>query len=47
MTQVQPTDIIADVNTHKHTHAAVAITELGARVAELTIKVGWEGYHQL
>jgi hypothetical protein len=40
MTQVSPTDIIIGVDTHKHTHAAVASTGLGARVAELTIKVG-------
>ena len=47
MTQVSPTDIIIGVDTHKHTHAAVAITGLGARVAELTIKVGRQGYRQL
>src|SRR3954462_3742196 len=35
------------VDTHKPTHAAVAITGLGARVAELTIKVGRHGYRQL
>src|SRR4051795_13174481 len=34
-------------DSHKHTHAAVAITGLGARVAELTINVGRHGYRQL
>ena len=38
MSGTMPTDIIVGVDTHKHTHAAVAITGLGARVAELTIK---------
>ena len=47
MTQASPTDIIIGVDTHKHTHAAVAITGLGARVAELTIKVGRHGYRRL
>jgi transposase len=47
MIQASPTDIIIGVDTHKHTHAAVAITGLGARVAELTIKVGRHGYRQL
>jgi transposase len=47
MTQTSPTDIIIGVDTHKHTHAAVAITGLGARVAELTITVGRQGYRQL
>jgi transposase len=42
-----PTDIIVGVDTHKHIHAAVAITGLGARVAELTIKVGLAGYREL
>jgi hypothetical protein len=47
MIQASPTDIIIGVDTHKHTHAAAAITGLGARVAELTIKVGRHGYRQL
>ena len=47
MIQASPTDIIIGVDTHRHTHAAVAITGLGARVAELTIKVGRHGYRQL
>src|SRR5918997_2412501 len=42
-----PTDIIVGVDTHKHIHAAVAVTGLGARVAELTIQVGPAGYREL
>ena len=42
-----PTDIIIGVDTHKHTHAAVAITRLGARLGELTIQVGPAGYREL
>jgi transposase len=42
-----PTDIIVGVDTHKHTHAAVAITGLGARLGELTIEVGLDGYREL
>ena len=40
-------DIIVGVDTHKHIHAAVAVTGLGARVAELTIKVGLAGHREL
>ena len=47
MSEGLPTDIIVGVDTHKHTHAAVAITGLGARVAELTIQVGPAGYREL
>ncbi len=47
MNGTMPTDIIVGVDTHKHTHAAVAVTGLGACVAELTIKVGLAGYREL
>jgi transposase len=47
MSEGLPTDIIVGVDTHKHTHAAVALTGLGARVGELTIKVGPAGYREL
>ena len=40
-------DIIVGVDTHKHTHAAVAVTGLGARVGELTIRVDLGGYREL
>jgi hypothetical protein len=39
--------IIVGVDIDKHTHAAVAITRLGARVEELTIKVSLDGYREL
>ena len=47
MSEGLPTGIIVGVDTHKHTHAAVALTGLGARVAELTIRVGLGGYREL
>ena len=47
MSEAMPADIIVGVDTHKRTHAAVAITGLGARVAELTIQVGPAGYRGL
>jgi transposase len=47
MSEAGPTDIIVGIDTHKHTHAAVAITQLGARLGELTIRVGSEGYREL
>ena len=47
MSEGLPTDIIVGVDTHKHTHAAVALTGLGARVGELTIKAGPAGYREL
>jgi hypothetical protein len=47
MSGTMPTDIIVGVDTHKHTHAAVAVTGLGACVAERTIKVGLAGYREL
>src|SRR3712207_5724329 len=47
MSEARPPEIIVGVETHKHTHAAVALTGLGARVAELTIRVGLGGYREL
>ena len=47
MSEGLPTDIIVGVDTHKHTHAAVAVTGLGARVGDLTIRVGLGGYREL
>ena len=37
MSETLPDDIIVGVDTHKHIHAAVAITALGARLGTLTI----------
>jgi transposase len=39
--------IIVGIDTHKHTHTAVALTGAGARVGELTIRVGLGGYREL
>ena len=47
MSEAMPADIIVGVDTRKRTHAAVAITGLGARVAALTIQVGPAGYREL
>ena len=47
MSGTMPADVIVGVDTHKHTHAAVAVTGLGARVGELTIRVGLGGYREL
>jgi transposase len=47
MNEANPHGIIVGVDTHKHTHAAVAVTGLGARVGELTIRVGLGGYREL
>src|SRR3712207_9309101 len=47
MNEANPHSIIVGVDTHKHTHAAVAVTGLGARVGELTIRVGLGGYREL
>src|SRR3712207_9385909 len=47
MNEANPHSIIVGVDTHKHTHAAVAVTGLGARVGELTIEVGLAGYREL
>src|SRR5215210_2791862 len=47
MNEANPHDIIVGIDTHKHTHAAVAVTGLGARVGELTIRVGLGGYREL
>ncbi|MFC0386365.1 hypothetical protein [Muricoccus vinaceus] len=43
MSEARFTNIIVGFDTHKHTHAAVAITRLG----ELTIRVGSDGCRKL
>ena len=40
-------DIIVGVDTHKQTHAAVAVTGLGVRVAEVTVPACTRGYQDL
>ena len=47
MSEVVPPDILVGVDTHKHVHAAVAITALGARLGELSFPVSPEGYRRL
>ena len=47
MSEANPHDVIVGIDTHKNTHAAVAVTGLGARIGELTIPVGLGGYREL
>ena len=43
----RPTHVIVGVDTHKHTHVAVAITSLGARLASCEVTATHDGYHEL
>src|SRR3954447_24013382 len=47
MTEISPCEIIVGVDTHKDTHAAVAINTLGARLGAMTIPVSTTGYRDL
>jgi transposase len=47
MSEVVPPDILVGIDTHKHVHAAVAITALGARLGELSFPASPEGYRRL
>jgi transposase len=48
MSEVPPAaEVIIGVDTHKHVHAAVAISALGARLGATTVPVGLEGYREL
>ncbi len=47
MSEVVPPDILVGIDTHKHVHAAVAITALGARLGELSFPVSPEGCRRL
>ena len=47
MSETNPPDIIVGVDTHKQTHAAVAVTGLGVRVAEVTVPACTRGYQDL
>lgn len=47
MNEGMPTEVIVGVDTHKHTHAAVAISALGARLGAVTIPVSRKGYQEL
>jgi transposase len=47
LTETLSGEIIIGIDTHKHTHAAVVITTLGARLGTMTIPVSRTGYHDL
>ena len=47
MTETSPCEIIVGADTHKDTHAAVAINTLGARLGAMTIPVSTTGYRDL
>ena len=45
--QHRPRTIVVGVDTHKHLHVAVALDQLGGRLAELTITADSAGYARL
>jgi transposase len=45
--QTEPGRIVVGVDTHKYAHVAVAIDQVGTRLAEITISVDRVGYEQL
>ncbi len=48
MQQTTPAaEIVVGIDTHKHTHTAVALDALGARLGAMTAPVGREGYHRI
>ena len=47
MSETVPAEVIVGVDTHKHIHAAVAITGLGARLGTMAIPVSAKGYRDL
>jgi transposase len=47
MTETSPCEIIVGIDTHKYTHAAVAINTLGAHLGAMTIPVSTTGYRDL
>jgi transposase len=47
LTETLPGEIIIGIDTHKHTHAAVVINTLGARLGTMTIPVSRTGYRDL
>ena len=47
MRETNPAEIIIGVDTHKQTHAAVAINGLGARLGPITIPATSRGYQEL
>ena len=47
MPETDPAEIIIGVDTHKQTHAAVAINGLGARLGVITLPASLRGYQEL
>jgi transposase len=47
MRQTDPAEIIIGIDTHKETHAAVAINGLGARLGAMTLPASRKGYHEM
>ena len=47
MSETTPAEIIVGVDTHKHVHAAVAISALGARLGTTNIPASVKGYRTL
>jgi len=47
MPETNPAEVIIGVDTHKHAHAAIALTVLGARLGTITIPASRKGYEEL
>lgn len=47
MTEILHADIVIGVDTHKHIHAAVAVSALGAHLGAMTVAVSEKGYREL
>ena len=47
MSEILLAEVIVGVDTHKHLHAAVAISALGARLGTMTVPANAKGYRDL
>ena len=47
MPPIAPADVVVGVDTHKHVHAATALSGLGARLGTITVPASLEGYREL
>ena len=47
MPPIAPADVVVSVDTHKHVHAAIALSGLGARLGTITVPASLEGYREL
>ncbi|HYI84519.1 MAG TPA: IS110 family transposase [Acetobacteraceae bacterium] len=47
MDEILSAEVVVGVDTHKHLHAAVAVSALGARIGIKAVPVGEEGYREL